>query len=195
MRKRSSSELEGFVLGLVWQLGPASAYDIRTHMQNSPSTQWSGSAGAIYPLMRRLARRGLVAGRRERVGRRGRVRYQITRAGLRVLKAWVGPPFSPDVITVSYDPLRSRARFLAALPPTQRPRWTQAAEAALREVASRVRRWHALHAGAGDAFLALLTRHGELDVTARRAWLASVKHVAARRTSPGPRLRTAASSI
>ena len=181
MRKRSWSELECFVLGLVWQLGPASAYDIRTHMQKSPSTQWSGSAGAIYPLIRRLARRQLVAGRREQVGRRGRIRYQITAAGLRVLKAWVGPPFSPDAITVSHDPLRSRARFLAALPPAQRRRWVKAAQAVLSEVETRVRRWHELHAGAGDAFLALLTRHAELDVAARREWLSSVAELTVRR--------------
>jgi DNA-binding PadR family transcriptional regulator len=177
VRKRSWSELECFVLGLVWQLGPASAYGIRTHMQKSPSTQWSGSAGAIYPLLRRLARRGLVAGRPEQVGRRGRVRYQVTAAGRRVLKAWVGPPFSPDVITVSYDPLRSRARFLAALAPAQRRCWVKAAEEALSEVEARVRRWHELHAGAGDAFLGTLSRHAELDVAARREWLSSVQGV------------------
>ena len=180
MQKRSWSELECFVLGLVWQRGPASAYDIRTHMQKSPSTQWSGSAGAIYPLLRRLARRGLVAGRPEQVGRRGRVRYRVTAAGRRVLKAWVGPPFSPEATTVSYDPLRSRARFLAALTPAQRRRWVQAAEAALGEVEVRVQRWHALHVGTGDAFLALLTRHAELDVAARRKWLASVAELTAR---------------
>lgn len=180
MRKRSSSELECFVLGLVWQLGPASAYDIRTQMQKSPSTQWSGSAGAIYPLIRRLARRRLITGRREHVGRRGRVRYQIAAAGLRVLRAWVGPPFLPFAITVSHDPLRSRARFLAALTPAQRRRWVKAAEAALSAVETRVRRWHTLHASAGDPYLAILTRHGELDVAARRKWLSSVKRLTAR---------------
>ena len=45
MRTRSWSELECFVLGLIWQLGPVSAYAVRTQMQKSPSTQWSGSAG------------------------------------------------------------------------------------------------------------------------------------------------------
>ena len=182
MRKRSWSELESFVLGLVWQLGPASAYDIRSHMQKSPSTQWSGSAGAIYPLVRRLARQGLVAGRSEQVGRRGRVRYQVTAAGLRVLKAWVGPPFSPEAMTVSYDPLRSRARFLAALTPAQRRRWVNAAEAALTEVEARVRRWHELHVGEKDAFLDLLTRHAELDVAARRVWLLCVEKLTARQS-------------
>lgn len=181
MRKRSWSELECFALGLVWQLGPASAYDIRTHMQKSPSTQWSGSAGAIYPLIRRLARRGLLSGKRERVGRRGRVRYHITPAGLRVLKAWVGPPFSPDAITVSYDPLRSRARFLAALAPAQRTKWLAAADEALDRVEERVLLWHELHAGRGDEFMAALTQHGELDVAARRQWLKSVASLLSRK--------------
>jgi DNA-binding PadR family transcriptional regulator len=181
MQKRSWSELECFVLGLVWQMGPVSPYDIRTHMLKSPSTKWSGSAGAIYPLIRKLTRHGLVAGRQEQVGQRRRVRYKVTAAGLRALKAWIGPPLATDAITVSYDPLRSRARFLAALTPAQRRRWVQAARAALVAVEERVRRWHELYAADGDVFLALLTRHGELDVAARRKWLSSVPGMRATR--------------
>ena len=97
-----------------------------------------------------------------------------------MLKKWIGPPFTSNAITVSYDPLRSRVRFLAALTPAQQRQWAKAAEAALGTVEVRVRRWHALHADEGDAFLALLTRHGELDVAARRKWLLAVRKLTAR---------------
>lgn len=174
MRAKPKSELECFVLGLVWQLGPVSAYSVRTHMQKSPSTQWSGSAGAIYPLLRRLQSGRLVTGLRDKVGRRSRMRYRITAAGLNALRQWIGPPLRGDVVTVTYDPLRTRARFLAALPPARQREWFAAAIATLDEVEKRVRTWHALHAGGGNPYLVLLTLHGELDVQARRKWLEQV---------------------
>ena len=120
---RNHSELEGFVLGLVWQLGPASAYEIRRHMQTSPSTQWSASAGSIYPLMRRLERAGLLKSRERSGGGRGGREYTITAKGQSALREWVGPPLGAAVVTVAHDPLRSRARFLGALPREARLEW------------------------------------------------------------------------
>src|SRR4051812_17726619 len=93
---RPHSELECFVLGLIWQLGPASAYEVRRHMQDSPSTQWSASAGAIYPLMQRLERLGLLKGSDHQLGKRARREYRTTPAGLAALKSWIGPPFAPE---------------------------------------------------------------------------------------------------
>lgn len=159
------------MLGLVWQLGPVSAYDVRTQMRRSPSTQWSGSAGAIYPLIRRLARLKLLAARREQVGQRARVRYRITGAGLRVLRAWVGPPISKEAVTVSYDPLRSRARFLRVLTEDQKRSWLKAANEALEEVERRVTEWEKVNAGSGKEYVDELTRHAMLEVAARREWL------------------------
>ena len=65
---RRRSELECFVMGLVWQFGPVSPYEIRRHMQESPSTQWSASAGAIYPLLTRLHKEGLLKARDSATG-------------------------------------------------------------------------------------------------------------------------------
>ncbi|MCC6677948.1 MAG: PadR family transcriptional regulator [Phycisphaerales bacterium] len=163
------SELECFVLGLVWQTGPASAYDIRRRMAESPSTQWSASAGAIYPLVQRLHRRRLLSAQARATGKRPRRVYAITPAGLAVLRAWIGPPLSPEAISVAYDPLRSRARFLAALPPARRLAWIAAARAALDEVERKVRAWDRAHAH--DPIAGMITRNGELDVQSRSRWL------------------------
>lgn len=176
------SELECFVLGLVWQTGPASAYDIRRRMSESPSSQWSASAGAIYPLVQRLHRRRLLSARAHRTGRRARRLYAITPAGLHALRAWIGPPLSPEAVSVAYDPLRSRARFLAALPPAQRLAWVNAARAALDQVAGKVRAWDAAHAG--EPFAALITRNGELDVECRTRWLDEFARALERRAGP-----------
>jgi DNA-binding PadR family transcriptional regulator len=158
------------VLGLVWQRGPASPYDIRRHMQESPSTQWSASAGAIYPLIARLHKEGLLKARDTATGKRRRRDYSITPRGLATLKAWIGPPLAEEAITVAYDPLRSRARFLAALTPAQRREWCEAALESLRQVEARVREWQQKFGG-DDQLATVITRSGELDLEARGRWL------------------------
>lgn len=175
MAARAPSELECFVLGLVWQLGPCSAYALRRHMQGSPSTQWSASGGSIYPLMARLERRGLLESRAMAGNGRGRREYRISGRGLAALREWVGPPLRPEAVTTAYDPLRSRARFLGALPAGQRGAWIGAAREALHEVERRVRAWHDANASAlGDA-AETMTASGELDVRSRLEWLARLE--------------------
>jgi len=168
-RGDSRSELEGFVLGLVWQLGPCSPYEVRRQMRASPSSQWSASAGAMYPLIRRLESLGLVRSKARRTGKRERREYELTARGLVALRTWVGPPLAPEAVTVAHDPLRSRARFLGVLGPTERTAWVAAARGALDEVERRIREWDAAF-GAGPG-AAAMTASGELDVRSRREWL------------------------
>lgn len=170
---RSLSELEAFTLGLVWQKGPCSPYEIRTTMRSSPSTQWSASAGAIYPLMRRLEKMGLVDSRSARTGKRSRREYAITADGSAALREWIGPPFPAEAVTVTHDPLRTRARFLAAASPAQRRAWLKEARAALDIVAQRVEEWDAEH-GAKDPFLSVVSRNGVLETAARKRWLGEI---------------------
>ena len=162
-------------MGLVWQSGPCSAYDVRVWLAKSPSTQWSASAGAIYPVLRRLEKRGLVSARAEKDNVRRRRLYKITQSGLGVLRNWVGPPMAPDAVTVSYDPLRSRARFLACLNPARREQWITAADESLAAVERNVADWHARLGDAAGIFERSMTRSGELDCKARRQWLRELR--------------------
>jgi len=168
--RRMHSELECFTLGLVWQSGPCTPYVVRKCMLDSPSTQWSGSAGAIYPLMRRLEKHGLLRAKQEATGRRKHETYAITPAGLKALKEWIGPPMSAGAITVAHDPLRSRARFLGVLTRCQQLAWLKGAMDLLDEVERRVKEWEELYTD-GDEFLRLVGRSGELDVRSRRKWM------------------------
>jgi DNA-binding PadR family transcriptional regulator len=176
--KRPASELESFVIGLVWQSGPCSAYDVRRALTASPSTQWSASAGAIYPLVRRLEKRGLLQSRTKTRGKRARRLYSVTPAGRRALRHWIGPPIAEEAITVTYDPLRSRARFLKALSKSERIRWVEASLTALEAVESRVQRWHEMYGQ--EPYAALLTRNGELELQVRRTWLREVRRTVER---------------
>lgn len=159
------------MLGLVWQQGPCSAYVVRRTLLDSPSRGWSGSAGAIYPLLRRLEEEGLLAGAVAREGKRRRREYAVTDAGRAALKRWIGPPLGPEVVTVASDPLRTRARFLSLLSPKERAAWVVAARVALDEVAESVRRWDDRYAAGGDPILAALTAHADFEAEARRKWL------------------------
>jgi DNA-binding PadR family transcriptional regulator len=184
MPRSARSELECFVLGLVWRHGPCSAYAVRAHLQASPSTQWSGSAGAIYPLVRRLERAGLLTSRAESTGKRRSRSYTVTPRGLRVLRAWIGPPLPAEAVSVAYDPLRSRMRFLGALPPREQRAWVRQARQELEAVMERVRNWHEVYTAGGDPFAALVTRNGELDVQTRSAWLREAERRLARSRRP-----------
>ncbi len=172
-RTEKSSELAGFVLGLVWRHGPCSPFELRRQMQRSPSTQWSASAGAIYPLIQRLEKSGLLRSKAKRNGKRERREYEVTERGVSALRAWLGPPLAEEAVTVAHDPLRSRARFLEVLPKAERARWIEAARRALDEVEKRVRAWEA-EFGAKEPGAATMTLSGELDVKSRREWVEAV---------------------
>jgi DNA-binding PadR family transcriptional regulator len=174
MPNKRHSELECFILGLIWRAGPCTPYEVRRLLSDSPSTQWSASAGAIYPLVQRLERAGLLKSRSDRTGRRRSRLYSVTPRGTRTLRQWVGPPLAPEAVTVSHDPLRSRARFLDVLPAADRLAWAAAAGAALDEVDRRIDRWHALYAAVDDPIAPLMTASGRLDVGGRREWLQEV---------------------
>ena len=116
--KQALSEIEGCVLALIHESGPATSYAIRKEFLSSPSPQWSGSAGTIYPLVERLQRRGLIRTTTHHTGRRPGRRLSLTAIGVRAFRRWLSIPVADWVGGIPPDPLRSRVRFLGALPPS-----------------------------------------------------------------------------
>jgi DNA-binding PadR family transcriptional regulator len=114
------SDLELVVLGVVWKMGPCTPYAIRREFLTSPTPHFSGSAGAIYPLVRRLERDGLLSSEAAQQGRRRSRLYRTTSKGTAVLKRWLRPPIPPKDIAGTYDPIRVRIYFLEASPRAQR---------------------------------------------------------------------------
>ena len=100
--------------------------------------------------------------------------YRVTPAGMRALRAWVGPPLGAAATTVSHDPLRSRARFLGALPAGKREAWADAALSVLDDVERRIAAWQEEYGGRGG-FARVMTRSGALEVEARRRWLKELR--------------------
>lgn len=171
---RTLTELEGCVLGLVWSKGPSTAYAVRRELQRSASPHWSGSAGAIYPLIGRLARRGLIRSGARATGRRRSRVYAVTPAGLAALRGWLGPPFPDVVVGPPPDPLRTRLYFLEALPAPLRRRFLAEAEERVRGQLARLEEGADWDGGEGP-WTVLADRGALRAMAGRLAWLEEVR--------------------
>jgi DNA-binding PadR family transcriptional regulator len=169
-----ATELESCVLGIVWTWGPCTAYVIRRVFLDSLSPYWSGSAGAIYPLVARLEARGLIAARVEPRGGRSRKELTITPDGLAALRSWLLPlPEWTGFVPV--DPVRTRMFFLGVLPPEEQEAFLADAEAKARAGVKALREEHEEHLRKEEAWEARATRGALLTQEARIEWLAEVR--------------------
>jgi DNA-binding PadR family transcriptional regulator len=129
---RTLTELEGAVLGAVVRDGPCTSYAVKEMFRASPSEFWSGSAGSIYPLMKRLEQRGLVASEKGSTGRRGHRTYRATPKGRRAFARWMTD--AERAAAMGIDPLRTRLVFLGQLSARDRTEFCAGVEAALDEL-------------------------------------------------------------
>jgi PadR family transcriptional regulator, regulatory protein AphA len=85
------------ILGLLAEK-PRSGYDIKKEVEERLGHFWSESYGHIYPMLRRLNGRKLVAVRpgRRQPGRPDRRVYSLTASGRRALEAWFTHPPGPS---------------------------------------------------------------------------------------------------
>jgi DNA-binding PadR family transcriptional regulator len=125
------SELEGVVLGIVGRQDRCTAHQVRRALLASPSTYWSASAGAIYPLLSRLRAAGHVASNRDRADGRGRSHLSLTAKGRRALRSWLLQASDASIAASIFDAVRSRAFFLGSLSARDRERFAEGALRAL----------------------------------------------------------------
>ncbi|WP_394540322.1 helix-turn-helix transcriptional regulator [Lysobacter enzymogenes] len=111
------TELEGAVLSEIHHRRQQNAFQVRRAFQVSPSIEWSGSAGAVYPAVARLQRRGLIAVG-EAADKRATRPLSLTAEGEAALLAWASD--GERAASVGLDPFRLRSGIWMALPPAQR---------------------------------------------------------------------------
>jgi len=170
------TELEYCVLGIVWEGGPLTAYEVAKPFAESPSSYWSGSAGAIYPLVRRLEEKGFLRGKSAQWNSRRKRVLTITEQGLAALREWLAPPFPPSAGAASFDPIRTRVVFINALPAKARARFFDDAERVVREQLTGLEELYAAQRETGTMALdALSTLGGMHELRARLAWLSEVR--------------------
>jgi len=109
------SELEGVTLGIIIKEECCTAYKIRKKLEASPSSHWRASAGAIYPLVSRLAENKLVNFKCDNEDGRGTKLFKITPKGKREFTRWIKNIHQDDLILKISDPLRTRIFFLDSL--------------------------------------------------------------------------------
>jgi DNA-binding PadR family transcriptional regulator len=170
-----ASELECTVLALVWREPKMSAYAIRQHFLRSPSSQWSGSAGAIYPLVKRLERRGWLRSNAMTKGERAGSVYSLTPAGRQVMHEWLAPPLAPELASAVPDPLRTRMYFLGALSPAERRRFLNEAQAHLEGEVRIARAALRKTSRQDDRFAYAAIRGVILTMRARLLWIRTVR--------------------
>jgi DNA-binding PadR family transcriptional regulator len=84
------------VLGML-TLQKMSGYDIRKTVEDSIAHFWNESYGQIYPILKALARDGLITATGGN-GFRNRQEYAITAEGRAALEAWLGTPAGKDAV-------------------------------------------------------------------------------------------------
>lgn len=170
-----TTELEAAVLGVVWQEGPCTCYAIRQHFLESRSPRWSGSAGAIYPLVRRLETRGLVRSSSSTRGRRAQRDYRTTRLGMAAFKQWLRRPLAQGNATLIHDPLRTRVLFLSAIPHEEALSFVSDALETLRRTLKQAQQDCRKNPASEDKFAHFAAKNALLVTQARVKWLVEVQ--------------------
>ncbi len=163
------SELEGAVLALIRELESATPYAVRARFLQSRSSHFSGSAGAVYPLMTRLAENGLLKTITHQQGKRQSKRYSLSAKGHKTFLAWLAPPVEEWMAAVSFDPLRTRVLYLNALPKKQRLQFLREAEQKLLDEQLATRK--ALMAISENEWMAWGTEGALATIRARLKWI------------------------
>lgn len=122
------TELEGAVLTEVHHHDNGTAFAVARAFKRSLSAEWSGSAGAIYPAIKRLTARGLIVQSAARTGRKTRD-LSLTPAGIDALDAWSCD--ADRAVGIGLDPFRLRAGLWQRLPADRRRAQLEAVRTAL----------------------------------------------------------------
>ncbi|MGE3182043.1 MAG: PadR family transcriptional regulator [Phycisphaerae bacterium] len=169
---RTLSELESIALVTVHRLEPCTPYAVRCTFREAHAAWFSSSAGSIYPLLRRLERGGFLRAAPDKADKRKRKFISTTAQGRTMAREWLCAA-SPDQVD-TFDPLRTRGRFLALLPAAQREAWVYSQRLGLK--AQRKRIEEALRAGDdSDEFAQLAHAHALLENDGRLRWLDQVE--------------------
>src|SRR5205807_8203554 len=84
--KETDASSKFALLGML-SICPGSGYDIKKLVQASIGYFWSESYGRIYPVLKELAKKGLIQlERRQGNNGRGRQSYAITKEGIQALR-------------------------------------------------------------------------------------------------------------
>ena len=164
------TELEGAVLGVVARKQPLTAYAIRKEFESAVTQSWSASAGAIYPLVRKLVKEGSLAETVKTSDRRGTVLLNLTDVGVENLIGWLK---ISDIKTLGpvADPMRTRGFAFSQLSPLDRRTLLNSWAGLTREAIELTKMQISRFSDEGDITAEMATRGTELQLEARLKWI------------------------
>jgi len=115
------SDHEGTFLSLVLRIQPATAYQVTKIYEDSPVSNFNTSKGKIYPLIRRLVERGLIAKTAIEGDGRGSEQLHCTDEGRKAVREWVRQ-IRPAHVLLD-DPLRTKVQSFALLTREEQIEW------------------------------------------------------------------------
>jgi DNA-binding PadR family transcriptional regulator len=182
---RRAHLLEFAVLGLLHE-GPTHGYDLRRRLNTALGPFRALSYGTLYPALRTLLERGLIAETEDpaETGRRRRVVYEITAAGKETFSDLVA---RADSSAYDDDGFDVRFAFFARTERDVRIRILEGRRSRLEEDLERVRESSARRRERIDAYTAALQQHGEETTEREVRWLSELIDAERRHPfDPGP---------
>ena len=132
------TELEGAVLSEIHHRGALTAFKVRKAFQDSPSIEWSGSSGAVYPAIRRMTESGLI--QEKLMAQARKVNHlALTQTGIDALNQWIVAP--QRATSVGLDPFRLRAGLWPHLPAEVRKEGLQRVKGEIESEVEHLRAW------------------------------------------------------
>ena len=125
----SLTDHEGTFLSLVLRIQPTTAYQVTKIYEASPVNNFNTSKGKIYPLIRRLTERGLLAKQLVEGDGRGTEALLCTKEGEKAVRAWVRQ--IRDTHVLLDDPLRTKVQSFGLLTKEEQIAWIAEAKALL----------------------------------------------------------------
>ena len=169
------SHLAYIALGVIADEQPCTAYAVMRVFQRSTSSYFSGSAGAIYPLLNRLEAAGLVKAKKSRAGSRSRRHFTLTAAGKSALKTGLCAPIPAEDVDFIVDLLRVRVFFFDALSKLERMKFVANARELLKARIEKERTLIAALRGKADRFERLAIKSAIIADQARLKWLSMLE--------------------
>lgn len=165
---RKLSPLEFTVLGILFKRGPCTAYAVMSEFVGSSSSFYRSGAGSIYPLLRRLAKAGILVVTDSPAGDK---HYQLGELGLQELRGWFDFSTASDDFSCSLDLLRSRTYFLKVLSPSERDDFFDRAIRGLKVLLARCMADRDGYERRGDPFSTMAMEGTVKETKARIQWL------------------------
>ena len=165
-RDLTLTDHEGTFLALVLRIQPVTAYLVSKIYDGSPVSNFNTSKGKIYPLIRRLADRGLLEKQTVAGDARGTEQLSCTAPGEEAVRAWV-KEIRPGHLLLE-DPLRTKVQSFDLLTERERIDWILEAKDRL---AAQIEGLERYEEGVSVPFKAFVHDNAVRSLRARIAWL------------------------